>query len=125
MQMKRSSPKGAPFGVVDGVKHKTTEAVAGTANQTVRLDLGTKDALGHSRPSSSSWSATRRRSRPTSPSSISPATRHRRKWKPMPPRWALPGRPSVTRVRPSCRRLPRSLATWSRSSSSPTATEKL
>ena len=43
--LKAQSPKGAPFGVVDGVKHNTTEVVDGTANQTVRLDLGTRASL--------------------------------------------------------------------------------
>jgi len=45
MQMTAESPKGAPFGVVDGVNNTKTEAVNATADQTVRLDLATKEGV--------------------------------------------------------------------------------
>jgi hypothetical protein len=37
MQLKRSSPKGAPFGVVDGVQLITTDAVASTTGGSFRF----------------------------------------------------------------------------------------
>ena len=43
MKLKRNSPKGAPFGVVHGMKHKTSNTVDVMANQPIQLDLGTKD----------------------------------------------------------------------------------
>ena len=43
--MTQKWPKGGPFGVVDGVKHKTKLTPQTEANQTVRLDLGTKDGV--------------------------------------------------------------------------------
>lgn len=45
MQLRSWSPRGAPFGVVEVTMLKTTDAVDKTANQTARLDLGTKDGV--------------------------------------------------------------------------------
>jgi len=45
MQLTAWSPKGAPFGVVDSVNNTKTEAVNWTADQTVQLDLATKDGV--------------------------------------------------------------------------------
>ena len=45
MQMKRESPRGAPFSVIEGTMLTTTSAVDETAHQTVRLDLGTKNGV--------------------------------------------------------------------------------
>ena len=45
MQLKAWSPRGAPLGVVGGVNNTKIEAVNATADQTVRLDLGTKDGV--------------------------------------------------------------------------------
>jgi len=45
IQLTQEWPKGAPFGDVDGVKHKTKLTPQTEANQTVRWDLGTKDGV--------------------------------------------------------------------------------